>query len=143
MTMDGNGGAIVVWSDARNGAYDWWSDPWNLDVFAARIGPTGNVDVPRPPAVAFRLFPARPNPTRSETSIPFELAAGGPIDIDIFSVTGQRVCALAHARDFESGRHELIWSGFDDAGKRAPPGIYLVRLAVGRQAITARITLLR
>ncbi len=143
IVSDGAGGAIVVWSDNRDGIFDEFGEAQNMDIFAARVRTSGNVDVQRPMPPDFRLLPARPNPTRSETVVPFDLQSLQAIDLEVFSPLGQRVRSLARSRLFGAGKHELPWDGTSDAGRLVPSGVYLVRLTVGGQSIVGRISLLR
>ena len=144
IVSDGVGGAIVVWSDNRDGIFDEFGEAQNMDIFAARVTTSGgNVDVPRPFPPNFRLLPARPNPTRSETTIPFDLPSVHKVDLEIFSPSGQRVRSLARSQIFAAGRHELSWNGTGDAGRPVPSGVYFVRLTVGGQSVVGRISLLR
>jgi hypothetical protein len=143
VASDGSGGAIVVWTDNRDGIYYDFGEPSNLDIYAARVTTSGNVDVSPSRTTAFKLLPARPNPTRAETVIPFDLPSSATVDLEIFSLLGQRIRSLARSQEFSPGPNELLWDGRSDAGRKAPPGIYLVRLAVGRQSVVGRIVLLR
>ena len=62
-------------------------------------------------------------------------------------MTGVQTCALPIfallARGpMDAGPHELTWSRRDDAGQRAPAGIYLVRLRAGGIERSARFVLM-
>ena len=46
--------------------------------------------------LAFALYPPRPNPSRSATSIRFDLPRVSEVSIDIFDVQGRKVETLLH-----------------------------------------------
>jgi hypothetical protein len=85
-----------------------------------------------------RLAPARPAPFRASTTLAFDLAAAGDATLDVFDVRGAHVRTLTSGWH-EAGRSEVVWRGEDDAERRMPAGVYLVRLRtnafVGMQRI--------
>ena len=91
---------------------------------------------------ATRLSPIFPSPMSSSATIRFTLAQAGPVRLDAFDVTGRRVCALARG-EHSAGTHELSWRGIDDAGHSLPPGVYLIRLAVGAHVEQRRVVKIR
>jgi hypothetical protein len=103
-----------------------------LAVNAAWVGVTA------PPAGATRLLGARPSPFTGGTSVAFELARAGEATVELFDVTGARVRTLARGAH-AAGRHAIAWSGTDDAGRRLPAGIYLVRLAADGIISTSKV----
>jgi flagellar hook assembly protein FlgD len=50
--------------------------------------------------------------------------------VRIYDVGGRFVRALSTPTD-GSGERVLTWDGRDDAGRRAPPGVYLARYRAG------------
>jgi hypothetical protein len=70
---------------------------------------------------------AIPNPFASITRIEFTLSRGGPLRVDIISVTGRRVTTLAD-RPLPTGRHRLTWDGRDATGAAVANGVYFVRV---------------
>jgi len=42
-----------------------------------------------------------------------------------------------------AGRHELIWSGIDDAGQRVASGLYLYRLETPDRVLAKKTVLLK
>lgn len=91
-----------------------------------------------PGASRHRLGQARPNPFNPSTSIPYELASSGRVEIDIFDVEGRLVRKLAPG-PVAAGTHVTLWNGLDDRGRRLASGSYFYRLSVdGRIATAAR-----
>jgi flagellar hook capping protein FlgD len=82
---------------------------------------------------------AMPNPTSGHADLSFDLPAAGQIRIGVYDLAGRRVSVLADEwRD--AGRHALKWNGRDAAGRRAPAGIYVVRLEASGSEVTIRVT---
>lgn len=90
------------------------------------------------PPASTRLLGARPTPFTTGTSVAFELAQAGEASVEVFDVQGARVRTLA-AGPRAAGRHTLAWDGTGEDGRRAPPGLYLVRLRAGAVSATAKV----
>ena len=87
-----------------------------------------------------RLHPNVPNPFNPSTSIAFELAASGPVVLDVVDVSGRRVTTLVDGvRD--AGLHRVRWDGRDAAGRAVASGTYLLRLRADGTTITRKATL--
>jgi flagellar hook assembly protein FlgD len=83
-----------------------------------------------------------PNPFNPTTHVTFDLAKAGPVDVAIYDVRGQLVRTLATGT-MNSGRHDLVWQGRDDAGRSVASGVYFCRLSAdggtqSRKMILAR-----
>jgi len=67
----------------------------------------------------------------------FSLAAGGEVDLTVYSVDGRRVRTLVRGIR-EPGEYETVWDGRDDGGRAVRAGVYFARLAApqGRYART-------
>jgi hypothetical protein len=136
MVPDGSGGAIEAWYDMRTG---------NADIYAYRFtgaGGTPTVDVAPSPASVFELFPAVPNPLRSQTWLRFRLAAPGRVTALIVDVAGRRVRQLLDG-PLPPGDHTIAWDGRDEAGAPVPGGVYLMALSAGGESATAKLAVLR
>ena len=83
-----------------------------------------------------------PNPFNSQTVLAYFLPAAGPVRLEVFSLTGQRVAVLRHGPQ-QAGYHRLRWHGHDDAGRSQASGIYLYRLVTDEGSLTRKLTLLR
>ncbi len=82
------------------------------------------------------------SPMLAFPTLVFELAATGPARLDIYSVKGRRLRRLLDG-PLEAGRHELQWNGRDDAGRRLPSGVYLVRFGRPGMEFSGRVMLLK
>jgi hypothetical protein len=89
------------------------------------------------------LEPARPNPFRSSTVIAFSLASPGPVRLAIYDVSGRLIRRLHDGTALGAGPHRTEWSGDDQVGRAAAPGVYYYRLESGSHSATERVLLLR
>ena len=115
--------AIAVWKslagDAQQtGSYELVVGP----------NPTSTPDEPALAPSRTALVQAQPNPFNPRTTVSFDLARTGRVRVDVFSLRGQHIRTLLdEARP--AGRHEVIWTGDDDAGQQVASGVYTLRLA--------------
>jgi len=90
----------------------------------------------------FVLYENYPNPFNPETSIRFELASPGHVNLDIFNIRGEQVAQLISS-ELNSGAHQVQWSAKDLAGNDLPTGIYIYTLRSGAQSQSKRMMLLK
>ncbi len=83
-----------------------------------------------------------PNPFNSETVISWFLLEPGPVRLEVFSLTGQRLAVL-HQGPLQAGFHRIHWDGRDDKGRPLASGVYLYRLVGAETVLTQKLTLLR
>ena len=81
------------------------------------------------PPVGFALGPNYPNPFNPSTVIPYELASGGYVRLEVFNLLGQRVAMLVDGEQ-QAGAHTAVWTGTDGVGRAVSAGVYLYRLTV-------------
>ena len=144
----GNGGATNPGPIASEAvAYDGFGQ--SVQVSVPRMAlivlrySSGTVDVePAPSAGALALAPVVPTPARGAATLRFTLPAPGPVRLGIVDARGRRIAVLVDgARD--AGTHTVRWSGTDDRGVPAPPGVYFVRLEAGGETVARRFPLMR
>lgn len=115
-----------------------------LDAFT--FIPAGAVlDVPAAPAASGRramLAPAQPNPASGATRLRFTLARDARIELEVHDLSGRSIRVLAREHR-TSGTHEVAWDGLDTHGRRAAPGVYVVRLSAAGLTETSRVVLLK
>ena len=83
-----------------------------------------------------------PNPFNSETVLAYFLPEDGPVRLEVFSLTGQRV-SLLYQGPQQAGYHWLRWHGRDDQGHPVASGMYLYRLVTDETVLTRKLMLLR
>lgn len=112
---------------------------------ALRLGPVppfgGAVGTP-PAAVATRLLRAAPNPFNPTTTLTFDLAQAGAVQLEVYAVDGRRVATLVSG-ERSAGRHTAVWRGMDDADRSVGSGVYLVRLRHAGGIEAQRLVLVR
>ena len=99
-------------------------------------------DLPGAGPASSSLGEAYPNPFNAEVRIPWSLAEKGPVELSVLSLGGQRLRALVLGPR-PAGRHEAVWDGRDDGGRRAASGTYFVRLRAGGSTSVGRLALIR
>ena len=70
-----------------------------------------------------------PNPFNPATIIPYQLAAGAQVRLEVFNALGQRMAVLVDGEQ-AAGAYQAQWDATDAAGRAAAAGVYLYRLTV-------------
>lgn len=95
---------------------------------------------PLPPATA--LSRCYPNPFNPAVRIAFALREKGPVSLRIYDVSGRLVRVLVDEVR-ESGRHEMVWDGRNEGGRRAASGIYFCRMQAPGYERAEKLVLLK
>ncbi len=104
----------------------------------ATMAPGGTLAVGPAPPLAFALAGTRPNPARgANLGVEFVLAQPLPASIELLDVTG-RMVAAREVGSLGIGRHVVDLA----AGRRIPPGVYMIRLTQGRNWRSVRAVVL-
>ena len=88
------------------------------------------------------LLPGYPNPFNTTALLPYDLAEGGAVCLEIYNLGGQRVRTLVHAEQ-PPGYYQVTWPGTDDPGRPLASGVYLVRMQAGPTVQMQKLLLLR
>jgi hypothetical protein len=91
-------------------------------------------ETPDAPAVRLALEADAPHPSRAGIAVWLTLPDAAPARLDTYDAAG-RLVARQMVETLGAGRHRVR----ADGGKRPSPGVYFVRLARGREAVTARV----
>jgi hypothetical protein len=87
------------------------------------------------------LLNAGPQPARGSVTFEYRLPAAGRASLELYDVRGHRVKQL-FAESRPAGVDVATWDRRDDAGRRAPPGVYFANLAFAGERRVARVVLL-
>ncbi len=85
----------------------------------------------------FRLYQNYPNPFNPSTNIRYDVASSGPVQLDVFDITGRKVAELVNEVK-SSGSYTVRF----DASSLSS-GIYFVRLQAGNTTQSQKMTLLK
>jgi hypothetical protein len=89
-----------------------------------------------------RLRNCTPNPFAKGTSVNYELAQYGPVELTVHDVSGRLVRRLESGLR-PRGFYAVRWDGTDGRGRVSPAGVYFVRFSAGGKVSTGRLTLVR
>ncbi len=81
-----------------------------------------------------------PNPFSNLTWINFETTSFTNVQLKIHNLKGQIVNILVNENKTQ-GKYSILWEGNDLNGKEVSPGLYLVRLQIGRNVVTRSVIL--
>ncbi len=90
----------------------------------------------------FALRQNFPNPFNPETTIKYDLADGGRVELRIYNMVGQVVRTLVSERQ-NPGRYSIRWDGKDDRGLTVSSGIYFYRLTSEKFSDVKKLMLLK
>lgn len=83
---------------------------------------------------------AYPNPFDVTTTIPFVVQQEEEsVHVAIYDAMGQEVNVLTSG-NFETGRHETSWDGYDKHGRRVTAGVYIYSVKSDRGVVTGRVS---
>ncbi|MBK9472451.1 MAG: T9SS type A sorting domain-containing protein [bacterium] len=105
-----------------------------LDIVSAVDGPSSDL-----PAMT-RVTAASPNPFNPGTTITFELAVAGPVELSIHDLQGRLVQTIATGT-LAAGHHQAAWNGRDRSGQGVASGTYLCRLVAAGGAQSLKLVL--
>jgi hypothetical protein len=104
------------------------------------IGAEQTTSAPGSPLLSAPPLAAWPNPFNPRTTVVFSLPAAQTVEAAVFDLAGRRVRTL-HQGPLGAGEQRLAWQGLDTAGKRAPAGVYLVRVVGDRWQESVKVVL--
>jgi hypothetical protein len=81
-----------------------------------------------------------PNPFNPSTSIMFNVAEEGNVDIKVYNLRGQVVKSLINEKR-AVGSHQVAWNGDNNRGAKVASGIYFVRMKQHNNNVTRKILL--
>ncbi|HET6462800.1 MAG TPA: FlgD immunoglobulin-like domain containing protein [Candidatus Krumholzibacteria bacterium] len=107
------------------------------------IGSWGVTAVGDDHPLKFALHDAVPNPFNPQTTIRYDVVAGGAdVNINIYDVSGRLVRELVNEHR-AAGMWSAQWNGEDDRGQRVASGVYFYRMRAGAFVETKKMVLLK
>jgi len=88
-----------------------------------------------------RLQPPFPNPTSGGTTLAWDLARGGELTVEVFTVSGRRLWRKT-VGGVGQGPGSLFWDGRDGEGRPAAAGVYLARATLDGKVLGRRTVVL-
>jgi len=88
------------------------------------------------------LASPRPNPAIGGANLRFTLSREGPATLEVFDASGRCVRVLASGA-MAAGEHSVRFDLGDPSGRRAPAGLYFVRLSAEGRTLTRRLVVIQ
>jgi hypothetical protein len=85
---------------------------------------------------------ASPNPFHGTVSIELGFPYETQASVEIYDVEGRRLATVAEG-PMHRGSHTVAWTGLNNQGAPAPPGIYFLELRTPDKALSHKIVLIR
>ncbi|MEE9554219.1 MAG: S8 family serine peptidase [candidate division Zixibacteria bacterium] len=92
--------------------------------------------------ITFGLAQNYPNPFNAKTTIQFNLATRGEVELSVFDLLGRNINVL-NSEILNAGAHSMVWDGTNKAGDIVASGIYFYRLSSPDGTETRRMLLLK
>ncbi len=96
----------------------------------------------KPIAYRYELLQNAPNPSKQITTIRYQLAKPGKVNLKIYNTLGQVVKTIVD-QDQQPGIYRVNWDGKDNQGKQVANGVYLYRLSAGSFTDTKKMVMVR
>lgn len=90
----------------------------------------------------FALHQNYPNPFNPVTTIGYDIATSGTVQINIYALTGQRIKTLVSGYR-EPGRYEVTWNSTDAHGNLMPTGVYFYAIETSTYTATKKLVLIK
>ncbi|HEX9953090.1 MAG TPA: T9SS type A sorting domain-containing protein [Rubricoccaceae bacterium] len=129
-------GRYTVRSAATTSAFDGFT-PNNVEEVSVGVATVG-AEAPSGLPAELTLSAPWPNPSRGDVTFRVGIPAAGLVDVRVYDLLGREVARLAEGEPGEAGWHETVWNA-----RSLASGVYVVRLSVGDETRTRRITVLR
>ena len=100
------------------------------------------LDAPEELPVKTEMLAPYPNPFNPQVTIAYALKEPASVTISVFDLRGRRVREIRPGVK-PAGRHQEVWRGRDDRGRRQASGVYFIRLNAGAYEQTHRVMLLK
>ena len=124
----------IVQNDSTNEVYQ--AAQQNINSFTLQTD--NNFNIPN----QFTLHQNYPNPFNPVTTLRYDLAENGLVNITIYDMLGREVKTLVNQTQ-DAGYRSVIWDATNDYGKPVSAGIYLYQIQAGEYMQTKKMVLLK
>ena len=83
-----------------------------------------------------------PNPFNPETTISYNVAKSGKVNLDVYNMKGQLVKSLVNG-SAKAGNHQVVWKGTDNSGNKVSTGVYFYKISNGGKNETKKMVLMK
>jgi hypothetical protein len=118
-----------------------WMSVQSNGLYGAEYNETAN-DIQIVPASSILAAQNYPNPFNPETTISFNIAEAGKVNVEIFNTKGQKVKTLANEM-MASGQHSLVWNGTDHNNDQVSSGVYFYKVNHNGNTETKKMMLIK
>jgi len=94
-------------------------------------------------AIDFRIYTARPNPSRGPVQILMDLPEDASVTLRVFDASGRRIREVGPTLVPLGAQRSFVWDGRDDDGEEVTGGIYFYSITAGSRVAQGRIVRLR
>jgi len=134
--LDGSMNRFIVINDTLS--YGVGRRLYRLSGYGAQTVANENYEVPH----QFDLESSYPNPFSESTKLRFTLEKTLPVRLSVIDMIGRKHRNFPEA-SLNSGTHEIVWDGRNDAGQKLPPGSYILLVDIGTSMEMKQVVLLR
>jgi hypothetical protein len=107
------------------------------------LDPSGTAEDIQDPVFKTELLQNTPNPFNPRTTIAFATTDQASVNLQVFDLAGRLVRVLVDDETVTRGRHEVVWNGRDDTGRKVAAGVYFYRLTAGPWSEMKRMVLVK
>ena len=83
-----------------------------------------------------------PNPFNPTTTIAYSVKESGPVQIDIYNLSGQKVRTLVNS-NMSAGNHTVVWNGKDSSSRSVGSGVYFFKMQAGKYTSTKKMIMMK
>ncbi len=115
---------------------DWEKvyDTWEAHILMRKYTPQPEGIADNAEVSALGTFKVYPNPVQGVCHLDYQLANTAQVDIAVYDMQGRQVSTIYQGQQ-AAGAHQLSWDG-----SSLNPGVYIVRLQVGKYVVNRKIT---
>lgn len=107
-------------------------------IYTGTITPNGDLDI-NPIPLNITNYP---NPFNPQTTISYDLAQRGEVQLDVFNLKGQKVKSLIKEIQ-DSGNHKITWQGDNQKGEKVSSGVYFYKLKANGKEEMRKMTMVK